>query len=91
VPAGLVPASGWTWAGTEHFVQTDERLPQVRDWLLSLFQALQGKDRAAIIEGIQNVSASFPTVQAISVANTLVEGFGSAAIDRWIRLFFLMI
>jgi hypothetical protein len=50
---------GWTWAGTVHFVQTDERLVPVREWLLSLFEVLQGKGRAALLERIQNVTAGF--------------------------------
>jgi hypothetical protein len=53
---------GWDWAGTVHFVQTDERVAPVRDWLLSLFEALQGKDRASTLEGIQNATASLATV-----------------------------
>jgi tetratricopeptide (TPR) repeat protein len=52
---------GWNWAGTEHFVQTDERLAPVRDWLLSLFQALRGMNRAAILDGIQKATERFAT------------------------------
>jgi hypothetical protein len=51
----------WSWTGTEHFVKTNEGLAPVREWLLSLFQALQAKDRAALVESIKNVTSSFTT------------------------------
>jgi len=53
----------WSWAGTIHFVQTDDRLAPLRDWLLSFFEALQGKDRKALFEGLQTVVSSFATLK----------------------------
>jgi tetratricopeptide (TPR) repeat protein len=49
----------WDWAGTVHFIQTDDRLASVRDWLLSFLEALQGKDRAAVLEGLRTAASSF--------------------------------
>jgi tetratricopeptide (TPR) repeat protein len=51
----------WSWAGTVHFVQTDGRMVPIRGWLLSLFEALQGKDSAAVLEGLRTVASSFTT------------------------------
>lgn len=53
----------WSWVGTMHFVQTDDRVAPVRAWLLSFFEALQGKDRASLLRSIQDVAASFKMLQ----------------------------
>ena len=50
---------GWGWDGTVHFIQTDERLAPVRGWLLALLEAVQGKDREAVLGGLRSVAASF--------------------------------
>ena len=47
---------GWGWAGTVHFIQTDERLAPVRGWLLALIEAVQGKDREAVLGGLRSVA-----------------------------------
>ena len=39
----------WTWDGTIHFVQTDDRLAPARPWLESFFKALQGENREVIL------------------------------------------
>ena len=52
----------WSWAGTVHFIQTDDRLAPVRGWLLSFLEALQGQDRAALLAGIRTAASSFAAV-----------------------------
>ena len=47
---------GWTWEGTKHFIQTDERLAPVRAWLLSLISALEGPNRDAILQGLRGLA-----------------------------------
>ena len=37
--------------------------PVARSWLLSFFEALQGKDRAALLAGLQNAAATFTAAQ----------------------------
>jgi hypothetical protein len=49
----------WTFTGTVHFIQTDERLAAERDKLLPLFAALGAPDRAAILEALRTATVSF--------------------------------
>ena len=48
----------WSWDGTKHFIRTDTQLAAGRDWLLSMFAALEGEDRAAILTALQASEAS---------------------------------
>jgi tetratricopeptide (TPR) repeat protein len=48
----------WIWGGTVHFIESDARLTPVREWLRSLFVALEGSDREAILTGLRASKAS---------------------------------
>ena len=52
---------GWEWAGTLHFIRNDDRLAPVRGWLVSLFTALEGRDRAAIVGGLRAAAEAYST------------------------------
>ncbi|MDM8535954.1 hypothetical protein QUF70_04300 [Desulfobacterales bacterium HSG17] len=43
----------WTFNGTKHFIKTSEELTDHREWLLSLFTSLEGKNRKEIVEGLK--------------------------------------
>ena len=40
---------GWSFAGSKHFIATDPRLAPRRAWLQTLFTALEGENRDAIL------------------------------------------
>jgi hypothetical protein len=42
----------WTWEGTKHFVQNDDKMTSVRAWLLSLISAMEGRSRDVILQGL---------------------------------------
>ncbi|MCH7755388.1 hypothetical protein IH970_09750 [candidate division KSB1 bacterium] len=54
----------WQFNGTRHFIDTseNEHLATHRDWLLSLFQALEGENRQAILAALRQVQASWQQV-----------------------------
>ncbi|MGH9429065.1 MAG: hypothetical protein ACRD2L_22505, partial [Terriglobia bacterium] len=49
----------WSFNGTRHFIAQNERLATYRAWLGDLFDALAGKDREAILKGLQQARATF--------------------------------
>jgi hypothetical protein len=49
----------WSFSGTRHFIGQNEKLTPYRVWLISLFDALAGKDRKTILKGLQEVKDSF--------------------------------
>jgi len=51
---------GWSFAGTKHFIRTNETLAPYRAWLLQFFAALERKEgRAAILAGVEEVRKNF--------------------------------
>jgi len=52
----------WTFEGTKHFISQNEKLASYRPWLLQLFAAIEGENRAAILAGLRETRASFQTV-----------------------------
>ena len=50
---------GWSFAGTKHFINRDERLADHRIWLLQLFGALEQKDRDSILTALQIARENF--------------------------------
>jgi len=53
---------GWTFEGAKHFISQNEKLASHRPWLLQLFAAIEGENRAAILAGLREARASFQTV-----------------------------
>jgi len=47
----------WTFNGTKHFIQTSDKLTARREWLLSLFTALEGKNRKEIADGLRKIGS----------------------------------
>ncbi|MFQ5709900.1 MAG: hypothetical protein ACE5HO_20790 [bacterium] len=54
----------WSFAGTKHFISNsdNENLLKYRTWLLQIFQALEGENRAAILAGLREAQANFMVV-----------------------------
>ncbi|MGH8615822.1 MAG: hypothetical protein ACREYF_28375 [Gammaproteobacteria bacterium] len=46
---------GWSFAGSKHFIATDSRLAPHRAWLQTLFTALGGENRDAILAALDGV------------------------------------
>jgi tetratricopeptide (TPR) repeat protein len=42
----------WSFSGTKHFIETEERLAPKRAWLLNLIAAFEQQNRAAILKGL---------------------------------------
>jgi tetratricopeptide (TPR) repeat protein len=51
----------WVFDGTRHFISKTERLSPYRDWLDKLFDAIGGKDRETILNGLKEAKESFKT------------------------------
>jgi tetratricopeptide (TPR) repeat protein len=49
----------WSFQGTRHFINQNEKFSSYRDWLGRLFDALAGKDRETILKELQAVRKSF--------------------------------
>jgi tetratricopeptide (TPR) repeat protein len=49
----------WAVSGIRHFIGREEQLSSHRDWLRQLFDALAGKDRDTIVNGLRQAAASF--------------------------------
>jgi tetratricopeptide (TPR) repeat protein len=52
----------WSFKGTRHFIDHNERLAPHRSWLIQLFDAVEGTDREAILSALQEVRAGFAAV-----------------------------
>lgn len=50
---------GWSFDGVTHFIGQSAVLAAYRSWLLQLFTALDGDNRAAILAGLQAVQGGF--------------------------------
>ncbi|MGH8480091.1 MAG: hypothetical protein ACREXK_11045 [Gammaproteobacteria bacterium] len=46
---------GWSFAGSKRFIATDQRLAPHRGWLQTLFTALEGENRDAILAALDGV------------------------------------
>ena len=47
---------GWTFDGTKHFINTSQKIQDTdRQWLISFFSALEGKNRDAILEKLRQL------------------------------------
>jgi len=51
---------GWSFAGTKNFIGQSETLDPYQKWLISLFQALEGKNRDAIMANLEEVEKKMP-------------------------------
>ncbi|HEX5701854.1 MAG TPA: hypothetical protein VFX97_01390 [Pyrinomonadaceae bacterium] len=49
----------WSFAGTQHFINQNEKLSPYRVWLAQLFGALAIEDRELLLKALQNVRANF--------------------------------
>ncbi len=58
----------WQFNGTRHFIDIseNEHLATHREWLLSLFQALEGENRQAILAALRQVQATWQQVAGMS-------------------------
>jgi tetratricopeptide (TPR) repeat protein len=50
----------WIFEGTKHFVSQNSALAPYQEWLVSLFQALEGENRDAIMASLENVEKKMP-------------------------------
>jgi tetratricopeptide (TPR) repeat protein len=68
----------WSWNGTLHFIQSDDRLAPVRGWLLSFLAALQRPDREAILHDLRATADTLPTaLKSLSVSQANSHSIGS--------------
>jgi tetratricopeptide (TPR) repeat protein len=68
----------WSWDGTVHFIQSNDRLAPVRAWLLSFFAALERLDREAILHDLRATADTLPAVlKSLSVAQADSRSMGS--------------
>ena len=49
----------WSFAGTQHFINQNEKLSPYRVWLGQLFDALASQDRDTLLKALQNVRANY--------------------------------
>lgn len=51
----------WHFKGTKYFIQQHEALAPHREWLLQLIAAVEGENRAAILNGLRQAQADLST------------------------------
>jgi len=54
----------WSFEGTKQFIRQEKKLASQRDWLLRLFEALEGKNRDEILSRLKAVRADFQRLKA---------------------------
>ena len=50
---------GWSFAGTNHYVQSEQVFAPYRPWLMELFSIVESKDRAGLLSALDRVRSSF--------------------------------
>lgn len=50
----------WGFDGTKHYVETKQVFAPYRPWLADLFAVVKANDRAALLDSLDHVQASFP-------------------------------
>jgi len=51
---------GWTFNGTLHFINQEERFAPYRSWLNQFFGIAQGENREAILKALREAQTQFP-------------------------------
>ncbi len=54
----------WTFNGTLHFINQEERFAHNRDWLNQFFRIAQGENRDAILKALREAQAQFPALNS---------------------------
>jgi hypothetical protein len=50
----------WSFIGTKYYISTNVKLKRYREWLLTLFTALEGENRDAILDKFEKIKQNAP-------------------------------